>query len=161
MARKKDLKQKELINEVLTTAKSSATLYFLYSKKAKEFLPGHPTYMREANFLEIIQTGKHKMSEVARSMEVSQGAATQIADRLEKKEFIRRFVDKDDKRCIYVELTDLGHQVADAFEDYWEKTIVEEMQDHLSEYTNEDLLRIANYETKKKNLWESLIQAEA
>jgi len=63
----------------------------------------------------ILQTvraqGEMTVGDVARGVSLSQATVTNIVDRLEKRGFVRRERGQEDKRKVYVHLTDQAHDV--------------------------------------------------
>ncbi|MFR4625955.1 MAG: MarR family transcriptional regulator [Dorea formicigenerans] len=57
----------------------------------REYVKGHKLYLREMHFLLFVGISKElTMSEIAEKMNITQGAATQIAGRLLKKKLIEK-----------------------------------------------------------------------
>lgn len=81
----------DLIYELLHQKAATARAYMQYIDSDREYVAGDKLYMREAHFVMAIGPGKGKtMSEIAQELDVTQGAVSQTAARLEKKGYIQR-----------------------------------------------------------------------
>lgn len=63
-------------------------------------------YMREVHFIDALGHGEMEMGQIAERLDVTNGAVSQIASRLEKKGFIIRKKDASDSRHISCMLTE-------------------------------------------------------
>jgi DNA-binding MarR family transcriptional regulator len=80
---------------------------------------GEDLYPSEIHAIEAI--GKHPeahMAEIARILGVTRGAIQQTVDRLVKKGLVEKFMNDDDRRRIYLELTAKGKAAFDAHDEY-------------------------------------------
>jgi DNA-binding MarR family transcriptional regulator len=59
-----------------------------------------------------------KMSQIAKSANLTLGSITQIVDKLETKKYVKRVRSKTDRRVVYVELTAKGRKVVTANESH-------------------------------------------
>lgn len=81
----------ELIHDLLHQKAATARTFVQYIDSDREYIEGDKLYMREAHFVMAIGPGEGRtMSEIAQIMNVTQGAVSQTAARLEKKGYIRR-----------------------------------------------------------------------
>lgn len=84
-----------------------------------------------------------KMSELSDHIEATKPATSQLVNRLEEKELIERFMTKEDRRVVYVKLTDKGRE-------YYEinRTRLMDFLDYLMQEMGEgeakELLRLFN-----------------
>ena len=79
-------------------------------------------------------------------MNITQGAATQIAGRLMKKGFIRKDKDPQDKRYSVISLTDDGNRVYGEYLEY-DRLRSKEITAYLDEnFSEEDIRTILRYE---------------
>ena len=69
----------------------------------------------------VLVDGPMKMSRVADALVVTNGAATNLADGLVEKGYMRRDRSNDDRRVVNVTLTDSGRKAADAAVAAYEK----------------------------------------
>ena len=80
------MKNEELTKEVIIATRNATIAYHNYMYTDREYIKGQKLYLREMHFLLYNGPGKElTMSEIARKMNITQGAATQIAARLIKK----------------------------------------------------------------------------
>jgi DNA-binding MarR family transcriptional regulator len=80
---------------------------------------GEDLYPSEIHVVEAI--GKHPeahMAEIARILGVTRGAIQQTADRLLKKGLVEKFMDENDRKKVYLELTAKGKAAFDGHERY-------------------------------------------
>ena len=78
-----------------------------YLNQARSYAPGEELYMREMHFVMAVGPSQSPtMSEIAKRLDVTHGAVSQIAARLEKKGLIRREKDPADRRQTVVMLTE-------------------------------------------------------
>ena len=81
----------KLIGKLLHQQGNTARAFVQYMDSDREYTAGDKLYMREAHFVIAIGPGEGRtMSEIAREMNVTQGAVSQIASRLEKKGYVCR-----------------------------------------------------------------------
>lgn len=146
----------EKVRELLKITRITNEMFSDYSKRPREYLPGHPIHLREADFLDRISRGYRTMSEIANSLRITQGAATHTALRLEKQGYIIRYQNSDDRRCVEVALTALGEKISKAHRDYWETKILNKMVELLEGYSDEDIERLKDFESRRCTLWQNL-----
>lgn len=156
MNEQKNFPSPEKVRELLKVTRITNETFFNYSKRPREYLPGYPVYLREADFLDRISRGYRTMSEIANSLHITQGATTHMALRLEKQGYIIRYQNSDDRRCVEVALTALGEKISKAHQDYWETKILNKMIELLEGYSDEDIERLKNLESRRCALWQSL-----
>ena len=88
----------KLIGKLLHQQGNTARAFVQYMDSDREYTADDKLYMREAHFVIAIGPGEGRtMSEIAREMNVTQGAVSQIASRLEKKGYVCRR-----KNCLLV-----------------------------------------------------------
>jgi len=69
-----------------------------------------------------------KMSQIAKSANLTLGSVTQIIDKLEDKNYVNRLRSKEDRRVVFVELTEKGRKVVTANEQHVKQVGKEVMQ---------------------------------
>ncbi|MFZ5353664.1 MAG: MarR family winged helix-turn-helix transcriptional regulator [Bacillota bacterium] len=80
-------------------------------KKELELLPGGEMTVAEVHTLMAIGNGDPKsMKEIVEELDVASSTPTRIVDRLVKKQLLTRFVDDEDRRKNFVQLTDTGRE---------------------------------------------------
>jgi DNA-binding MarR family transcriptional regulator len=80
---------------------------------------GVDLYPSEIHVIEAI--GKHPdahMAEIARILGVTRGAIQQTGDRLVKKGLVEKFMDDNDRKKVYLELTAKGRAAFDGHDEY-------------------------------------------
>ncbi len=80
---------------------------------------GVDLYPSEVHVVEVI--GKHPdahMAEIARILGVTRGAIQQTGDRLVKKGLVEKFMDENDRKKVYLELTAKGKAAFEGHEEY-------------------------------------------
>ena len=151
------MKNEDLTKEVIVATRNATIAYHNYMYTDREYVKGHKLYLREIHFLLCIGTQKNlTMSEIASKMNVTQGAATQIAGRLIKKGLIRKDKHPEDKRYTVISLTVEGTK---AYEEYLEYDNLrnKELSDCLnSNFTEENILTILKYEKMIQDICQKL-----
>lgn len=151
------MKNEDLTKEVIVATRNATIAYHNYMYTNREYVKGHKLYLREIHFLLCIGTQKNlTMSEIASKMNVTQGAATQIAGRLIKKGLIRKDKHPEDKRYTVISLTVEGVK---AYEEYLEYDNLrnKELSACLnSNFTEENILTILKYEKMIQNICQKL-----
>ncbi len=151
------MKNEDLTKEVIVATRNATIAYHNYMYTDREYVKGHKLYLREIHFLLCIGTQKNlTMSEIASKMNVTQGAATQIAGRLIKKGLIRKDKHPEDKRYTVISLTVEGTK---AYEEYLEYDNLrnKELSACLnSNFTEENILTILKYEKMIQDICQKL-----
>ncbi|MCI8774981.1 MAG: MarR family transcriptional regulator [Lachnospiraceae bacterium] len=151
------MKNEDLTKEVIVATRNATIAYHNYMYTDREYVKGHKLYLREIHFLLCIGTQKNlTMSEIASKMNVTQGAATQIAGRLIKKGLIRKDKHPEDKRYTVISLTVEGVK---AYEEYLEYDNLrnKELSACLnSNFTEENILTILKYEKMIQDICQKL-----
>lgn len=141
------MKNLDLIKEVITATRNATLAYHNYMYTDREYVKGQKLYLREMHFLLFIgQNNELTMSEIAQKMNITQGAATQIAGRLIKKELIRKDRHPEDKRYSVISLTPTGRQVYEEYLEYNEMRNQEIMTCLDDYFTEEDVRVILQFE---------------
>ena len=112
-----------------------------------EYVKGHKLYLREMHFLLFVGISKElTMSEIAEKMNITQGAATQIAGRLLKKKLIQKKRNPEDKRYFIISLSPDVENVYQQYLEY-DKIRNKEIADCLvRHFTEKDIELILRYE---------------
>lgn len=151
------MKNEDLTKEVIVATRNATIAYHNYMYTDREYVKGHKLYLREIHFLLCIGTQKNlTMSEIASKMNVTQGAATQIAGRLIKKGLIHKDKHPEDKRYTVISLTVEGTK---AYEEYLEYDNLrnKELSACLnSNFTEENILTILKYEKMIQDICQKL-----
>lgn len=149
----------DLIYELMHQKAATARAYMQYIDSDREYVTGDKLYMREAHFLIAIGPGEGKtMSEIAQELDVTQGAVSQTAARLEKKGYIQRQKCPSNRRLTIARLTEKGEAFYAEHRKYDKKTFV--LLDRLcfSQYSDEALRMLIDYE---KSVWQVISSENA
>ena len=78
-------------------------------KKPKNFGTRHTLYQSEIHFIEAIGLeGGYSASELSEKLGITNGAVTQVSDKLLKKKLIKKYKKPDNKKTVYFTLTEEG-----------------------------------------------------
>ena len=103
--------------------------------------------MREAHFIMALgPEGGKTMSEIAKAMSVTQGAISQIAGRLEKKGYLLRRQNSENRRQIMALLTEKGKSFYQQHLEFDSSEFAKMDRDYLSRFSKEELDTILEYE---------------
>ena len=136
--------REELIAQMGRAYRDAARKYYEYVTTPREYLPGYPMYMREVDFLYVLGMGGEgglSMGQLAVGLGVTQGAVTQIANRLLRKGKIRRYQSGIDHRRFLVETTPLGDQVRQGHSEY-KKRMSQELARRVFSSLDEEQIRL-------------------
>ena len=140
------MKNYELLKTVMTETRNATLAYHNYMYTDNEYVKGQKLYLREMHLLIFVGiSGELTMSEIAEKMNITQGAATQIAGRLIKKKLIAKKKHPSDKRYSVIFLTDSGRH---AYEDYmkYDQLRNEEIMSCFEDFSETDMNIILKYE---------------
>lgn len=99
----------ELIQKLLNARTRSAALTESFLNNPRKYGKDDSLYMREVHFVVAIgPEDSPTMGEMAKRLNVTQGAVTQMAVRLEKKGYVIRTKEAQDKRTTVISLTEKG-----------------------------------------------------
>ena len=102
--------RQELVSAAGLAARLHQNAYDRFEDAASEYLGVNRSAMRCMDVLERV--GRLTPGEIATQTGLTSGAVTALLDRLERVGYVRRLRDADDRRRIWVELTDKARQVA-------------------------------------------------
>lgn len=143
----------ELVQQLLRECIRSAALVDAFLEKPRKYAPDDNLYMREVHFVVAVGPDRSPtMSEMARSLNVTQGAVTQMVSRLEKKGYVVRSKSEGDKRMTTVSLTDRGRQLYENHLIYDQKKFAFSSE-YLGEYGDEELEQLIEYERRIQQLF--------
>ncbi len=126
-----------LVKLIRKVTKISGTVY-KYQSTPRTYGTEELLYMREAHFIDVLGGGELDMGQIAEKLEVTGGAASQIASRLEKKGYIIRKKDASDSRHITCVMTEKA-QKALAFHREKDRDAYERFEEFMEEFTEEEL----------------------
>lgn len=137
----------EIIHKLLHAHTLSTTATESFLEKPRKYTEDDNLFMREVHFaIEVGSSNQLTMSELAQRLNVTQGAVTQMANRMEKKGYVFRSKSDKDKRVTTISLTDKGKELRKNHMDYDnnEYILVSKL---LNDFSDEELLKIIKYET--------------
>lgn len=138
----------KLIAQLIDEKYRTTLAHEKYMAQTREYLPGSHLYMRELHFIiAASQKNESTMTEIAKKLEVTLGAVSQMAERLQHKDYIKRAKSVSDKRQTVVSLTEKG---ANLLQDYmqYDKEKISWMNEYLQEYDEQTLEFLISYERK-------------
>lgn len=142
----KDIPRLQLIVDILAEKEKASKAFVQYTNKSHTYGKDN-LYMREAHFITTVGIGDGMiMSEIAEKMNVTHGAVSQTALRLEKKGYIIRLRDPENYRQVIAKLTEKGEEFYREHMSYDTKEYTYLDQNCLAKFSDEDLLKIMEYE---------------
>lgn len=143
----------ELVGKLLRAGTAAMMAQIGYQELPRGYAAGDSLYMREVHFIVAVGPGDHPtMSEMARRLDVTQGAVSQTAARLEKKGYVIRAKDARDKRLTTVSLTPKGEALCREHIAY-DQERYRLVSEFYEEFTDQELERFLTYEEKKRALF--------
>lgn len=140
-----------LIQRILREHSVTSVATVNFYEKPHKYAQNDSLYMREVHF--IVEIGSMKsptMSEVANRLNVTQGAVTQMATRLENKGYVIRQKDIQDKRVTTISLTEKGKILCEEHIAFDKKEHAN-LSEILKDFSDEELEKLIRYE---KIMWE-------
>lgn len=136
----------ETAKSVFAAIRRATLAHGKYIASKRAYLDGDELYMREAHFVMVIGMGPPPtMSELAERLEVTAGAISQLALRMEQKGYVQRHNHAEDKRVNIVTLTEKGEALYREHEALDNKNY-EIFSYILDEYTPEQIELIKKFE---------------
>jgi len=112
---KKNDTYKKISRQLLNTIKQ----FNQYDQKARNFGTDHKLHFSEIHLIEFI--GNHKncyVSEIAKNINVTKGAVSQMVKKLERKEYLLKIPDVNNKSRTLIHLTPKGQKAFDEHNKY-------------------------------------------
>ena len=103
----------------------------------KKTLKNYPINATEFSVMEFLYSkGEKSIQEIRDRILLASGSATYVVDNLERKEYVRRIVNQNDRRVIYIKLTEIGKDlINDIFPMHKKNT-----KNIFNDLTNEELI---------------------
>lgn len=134
----------KLIHQKMDTAR--ALVQYLDTKR--EYDSESNLYMREAHFIMAVKPGEGcSMSQVAQQLNVTPGAVSQTAKRLEAKGYILRTKSGENQRQTIALLTEQGEAFYRKHLQYDRDKLAAMDAAYFHRYSDEELLQLVEYET--------------
>lgn len=150
-----------LIYELLHQKAATARAYVQYMDSDREYVAADKLYMREAHFVIAIGPGEGKtMSEIAQKLDVTQGAVSQTAARLEKKGYIQRQKCPTNRRQTIARLTAKGEAFYTEHQKYDREMFAHVDDIFFFRYSDEELRMLIDYETSVMRIMQSSFEPE-
>ena len=94
----------------------------MFQQKPQDYGTGEPIYYSELELIKSVAKFPDKnISEIAKMFGFTKGAISQVANKLVERGYLRKFKFEDNKKEIYLKLTDKGKKVVEgAFASYEE-----------------------------------------
>lgn len=151
----------DLIYQLLHQKAATSRIYMHYIDSDREYITGDKLYMREAHFIMAIGSrGETTMSEIAQELDVTQGAVSQTAARLEKKGYIRREKCPTNRRQTIAVLTEKGEAFYAEHQKYDLELYAYSDEIFFSKYSDEQLRMFIEYEATVMHLMQSKYEQE-
>ena len=128
----------QYLQKLLRKVTKLSNQVYKYQSTPRTYGTEEKLYMREAHFVDSLAWGEMDMGHVAERLEVTSGAASQIAARLEKKGYIVRKKDPTDSRHITCILTEKARSVVDCHRET-DKKGYEKFGEIMSGFSQEEL----------------------
>ena len=144
----------DLVEQLMEASGQTALAQLSFAEKPRRYTLGEDTlYMREVHFIVAVGPGSSPtMSEMARRLDVTQGAVSQTAARLEKKGYVTRAKAAEDKRLTTVSLTPKGEALCQEHIAY-DQERYRMVSEFYQEFTDQELERFIAYEEKKQAMF--------
>ena len=105
----------------------------------KKTLKNYPINVTEFSVMEFLYSkGEKSIQEIRDRILLASGSATYVVDNLERKEYVRRIVNQNDRRVTYIKLTEAGKDlINDIFPTHKKNT-----KEIFNDLTNEELITL-------------------
>ena len=105
----------------------------------KKTLKNYPINATEFSVMEFLYSkGEKSIQEIRDRILLASGSATYVVDNLERKEYVRRIVNQNDRRITYIKLTEAGKNlINDIFPTHKKNT-----KEIFNDLTNEELITL-------------------
>ena len=105
----------------------------------KKTLKNYPINATEFSVMEFLYSkGEKSIQEIRDRILLASGSATYVVDNLERKEYVRRIVNQNDRRITYIKLTEAGKDlINDIFPTHKKNT-----KEIFNDLTNEELITL-------------------
>lgn len=141
----------DLLAQYLDEKHKTTIAHEQYLNTIREYAPGTDLYMREVHFL--VAAGEKwpvSISALAEKLDVTLGAVSQMASKLEKKGFVYRSPDVEDKRRTMVNLTEEGIRMYRKHLEYDQKSL-DLLSEAFHNFSEEELEKVIESERIFRN----------
>lgn len=154
------MNRKDLLQRILEFKRNLSFTYYKFLSTPHEYYPGEKMHMREVHVItEIGEGGLDNISELSERLNITKGAVSQYLKKLEKKGFIERVQESEDKRQYSVRLTEKGKELDKIHTKYDEEQYAKACP-FFNEFTEEELELICRFEARFAEFGEEMLKYE-
>lgn len=144
--------REQIINNLMISTRKEIRASILFVNTMSEITGMHPTDIKCLDFLSDVKFAT--AGELAKITGLTTGAITAVIDRLEKIGFVKRESDSKDRRKIIVRIIAEHPNNLELIRNIF----VDKLPNNLSEYKDEELNLIANWNKKLSDIFHSEIE---
>ncbi|MFR5601495.1 MAG: MarR family winged helix-turn-helix transcriptional regulator [Lachnospiraceae bacterium] len=148
----------ENVQKLLEMVRQVSIVHNKILSTKRQYMDGEELYMREAHFVLAIGPGNVlTMTELTEKLEVTPGAVSQLAKRMEEKGFVQRIPAKEDRRINEITLTEKGEQLYHLHRKF-DQEQYREFSRRLQEYSDEELEFLMQFEQKIESIFREVVE---
>lgn len=144
--------REQIVNNLMISTRKEIRAAILFVNTMSEITGMHPTDIKCLDFLSDVKFAT--AGELAKITGLTTGAITAVIDRLEKIGFVKREADSKDRRKIIVRIVAEHPNNLELVRNIF----VDKLPNNLSEYKDEELNLIANWNKKLSDIFHSEIE---
>lgn len=144
--------REQIVSNLIISIRKEIRAAILFVNTISEITGMHPTDIKCLDFLSDVKFAT--AGELAKITGLTTGAITAVIDRLEKIGFVKREADSKDRRKIIVRIIAEHPNNLELVRNIF----VNQLPNNLSEYSNEELNLIANWNKKLSDIFHSEIE---
>lgn len=144
--------REQIVNNLMISTRKEIRAAILFVNTMSEITGMHPTDIKCLDFLSDVKFAT--AGELAKITGLTTGAITAVIDRLEKIGFVKREADSKDRRKIIVRIIAEHPNNLELVRNIF----VDKLPNNLSEYKDEELNLIANWNKKLSDIFHSEIE---
>ena len=144
--------REQIVNNLMISTRKEIRAAILFVNTMSEITGMHPTDIKCLDFLSDVKFAT--AGELAKITGLTTGAITAVIDRLEKIGFVKREADSKDRRKIIVRIIAEHPNSLELVRNIF----VDKLPNNLSEYKDEELNLIANWNKKLSDIFHSEIE---
>lgn len=144
--------REQIVSNLIISIRKEIRAAILFVNTISEITGMHPTDIKCLDFLSDVKFAT--AGELAKITGLTTGAITAVIDRLEKIGFVKREADNKDRRKIIVRIIAEHPNNLELVRNIF----VNQLPNNLSEYSNEELNLIANWNKKLSDIFHSEIE---
>ncbi len=144
--------REQIVSNLMVSIRKEIRAATLFVHTMSEITGMHPTDIKCLDFLSDVKFAT--AGELAKITGLTTGAITAVIDRLEKIGFVKREADSKDRRKIIVRMIPEHPNNLELIRNIF----VDQLPNNLSEYSNEELTLITNWNKKLSDIFHSEIE---